>query len=182
VHNEDVWIEPVLARHLGPAAAPEGLWEGIAQPRVQRSAVSSVRLAWAFAGALLVAVLVWGFHLRGDASVENQALEFRSDKADQIQAWVKSDTGLDVPLHDSASARLIGAGIVKGGAPAARIIYRVGAKDIALLVASVGTAPASAAIAGDKIFSWTARGQRYTVECSDADELKIGCLLCHAGA
>jgi hypothetical protein len=182
VHNEDTWIEPVLARHLGPATAPEGLWERIGEPRLPRSAVSSSRLVWAFAAALLVAVLVWGFHLRGEASVENQALEFRSDKADQIQAWVKGNTGLEVPLHASASAGLIGAGVVKGGAPAARIIYRVGAKDVALLVASVGTAPALAASTGDKIFSWTARGQKYTVECADADESRIGCLLCHAGA
>jgi hypothetical protein len=186
VHNEDTssntWIQPVLARHLGQTTAPAGLWERVTQPRVRQSAISNSRLVWAFAAVLLVAVLLWGFHPRAGASVENQALQFRSDEPGQVQRWVKANTGLEVPLHASPSARLIGASAVSGPVPAARIVYRVGSDNVALMVANVGAAPALATGKRDSIFSWTARGQRYTVACADAEELRIGCLLCHAGA
>ncbi len=171
------WIEPVLARHLGQTAAPAGLWERVAQPRMPLRAISNGRLVWAFAGVVLAAVLLWGFHPGG-----NPALEFRSDRPDQIQLWVKANTGLDVPLHVSRSVRLIGASAVRGSAPAARIVYRSGSNDIALLVSSAGTSPSLVANNGDSSFSWMVRGQRYTVACADAEELRIGCQLCHAGA
>jgi hypothetical protein len=184
MHTEDTsntWIQPVLTRHLGQTTAPSGLWERVAQPRMPRSTVSNVQMAWAFAAVLLVAALLWGFHPGA-----NRALEFRSSQPGQVEAWVKANTGLEVPLHASSSARLIGASAIRGGEPAARIIYRVGANNVALLVAGVGAKSAIAAnIAtnkGDSVFSWTARGQRYTVACADAEELRIGCLLCHAGA
>ena len=180
MHNEETsktWIEPVLARHLGPTTAPAGLWERIAEPRMPRPAVSNARLIWGFAAVLLAAVVLWGFH--PDAI---PALEFRSGRPDQIQLWVKANTGLDVPLHTSRSARLIGASAVRGPAPGARIVYRVGSNDVALMVANIGANPVLATRHGDSIFSWTAGGQKYTVACADAEELRIGCLLCHAGA
>jgi hypothetical protein len=179
VHNEEaskMWIEPALARHLGRTNAPAGLWERVAQPRMPRPVLWNFRLVCGVAAILLAAALLWGFY-----PSRNPALDFRSAKPDQIRLWVKTNTGLDVPLHNSASARLIGASAVRSPVPGARIVYRVGAKDVALTVRTVGT-PVLGASKGDSVFSWTARGQRYTVACSDAEELRIGCLLCHAGA
>jgi len=180
VHNQETsssWIQPVLARHLGQTTAPAELWNRIAEPRLPQPAAANFRLALALASVLLVAMLLGGFH-----PGRTPALDFRSNRPDQIQAWVKANTGLEVPLHASRSARLLGASAIRGEAPAARIIYRVGAKDVALTVASVGITPALTVSKSDSTYSWTARGQRYTVACADAEELRIGCLLCHAGA
>lgn len=183
MNNEETsksWVQPVLARHLGQTTAPAGLWERVSQPRAAKPVVSNSRLIWAFAAVLVAAVLLWGFHLRGEAPASNQTLAFRSDRPDQVQAWVEANTGLEVPLHATASARLIGASLVKGPVPAAKIVFRTGANDVSLLVASLDT-PAPERN-GDHGFSWTVRGQRYTLACVDAEELRIGCLLCHAGA
>lgn len=181
MHNEETnrsWVQPVLARHLGPVEAPAGLWERIAEPRMPRPAISNLRLIPAFAAVLLAAVLLWGFHPGA-----NPGIEFRSGEPGRIQSWVKANTGLDVrldvPPHASGTTRLMGASVVPGAAPSARIIYRVGAKDVALMVAAAGGVPA---LAGDASFSWIAGGQRYTVSSSDAEELRVGCLQCHAGA
>jgi hypothetical protein len=180
VHNQETsssWIEPVLARHLGRTTAPAELWQRVAEPRMPRPASANFRLLLALASVLFVALLLGGFH-----PGRTPVLDFRSSRPDQIQAWVKANTGLDVPLHASHSVRLLGASAIRGRDPAARIIYRAGAKDIALTVASAGVAPVLAVSKNDSVFSWTARGQKYVVACADAEELRIGCLLCHAGA
>jgi len=174
MNEQNTWLEPMLARHLGPATAPEGLWERIVEPRPQPSGISTSRLVLAFAAVLVAAVLLWGFH---PGRATNQMVEFRSGELAEVRSWVRTNTGLEVPLHSVPSARLIGASVLKSGEASARIVYRVDGSDLTLLVADAGSAP----IPTGSALSWTAQGQRYTVECDNPEGLKIGCQLCHTG-
>ena len=64
-NDERSWLEPVLQKELRGVEAPRGLLERIEQPRMPAPA-SGARLAWALGAAMVVAALLWGFHLRGD--------------------------------------------------------------------------------------------------------------------
>lgn len=164
----EMWIEVSLARHLGTVAAPEELWERIQNPprRVsvpRRSTQARMSVLVAATAAVVMAAVV--FHPRS---------EFRSDNAAEIRAWVKAKTGLDVRLHagPSPSVELMGAKVLKGNA--AEITYRMGNHDVTVMVSRAGTADSTG------VFSWIARGQRYTLACVAPEELKIACLHCHS--
>ena len=118
-------------------------------------------------------------------------VEFASNRATDITGWVKSNTGLDVPVRQDPKApiRLVGASVVRTEkVPTAEIAYRVGSHDVALRVTKAEGAAAEtghqglAGIQGRKSASWTMRGQLYTLACATPEDLKVACLLCHAGA
>ena len=60
------WIEPVLERELGRVSAPAGLWDQIERPRFPQERGATGRLVWALGAAMIVAGLLWGFHLKGE--------------------------------------------------------------------------------------------------------------------
>jgi hypothetical protein len=162
-------LEPLLIRELGRVAAPAELWGRIqSPPRVQSRSTS---LAWAVAAGVLVVAGVWGLH---------PDTRFRSDKPVLVRDWVKSRTGLDVPLpvKTATSVRVTGAS-VKG--PGAEIAFRVENHDATLLVSK-------AADYGDgkhrflTTSSWTMHGQLYTIACADGVDPRVACVLCHTGA
>jgi hypothetical protein len=131
-------------------------------------------------------------------SGEPEVLDLRSDTVSEIRTWVKSRTGLDLPLpaNTAPTVRLAGVCAVKGGgAPAFRVAYRVGGRKAELLVSK-----ASPAESGDgrhrflkcesngnaRVSSWTMRGQLYTLAYATmpgtaSAESREECLLCHAG-
>jgi len=196
--NKD-WHEPELSRHLGPVKAPDELWD-----RVHGSEVSSSKrahsfkrqMAWGWAAASLatvavVAGIVW---LNRDLSGEELAvralsrapeqMEFRSGDLTEVRTWVKTGTGLDVPLPGSTapSVRMIGATITRNGTPTAEISYRVGTLDASLVVSKVEgdgrhKVVKSGSYHGANFVSWTMRGQMYTIAAADA---RVGCMLCHS--
>jgi hypothetical protein len=197
------WNEPELSRHLGPVKAPDELWDrvhgnGVHGAHAVRSRPSR-RITWQWAAAavatvaVVVGVTVW---LNRSLTIEELAiralsrppeqLEFRTEDLTELRSWVKSGTGLDVPLpgRTSPTVHMIGAHVNRKGVPTAEIAYRVGSVDARLVVSK---APPdgdgrhafvkSGSYHGANFQSWTMRGQMYTIAATDA---RVGCLLCHS--
>jgi hypothetical protein len=196
-----VWLEAVLTQHLGRVAAPPELWDRIQAPGPALPKRSNRQmLAWALAAtALLVAaVVVWQLRLRPEALVAQALqrgagqLEFRSEQAPAIRAFVKERTGLDIPLlpNPPASIRLVGASVAGWArTPTAEVVFRVGGRDEVLLVSKadpklVGNAThrflSSSQYRGARISSWLMHGQLCTLACPIPQNPQAGCLLCHA--
>ena len=173
------WVEPVLAAHLRPAEAPGELWTRIqrarkpAQPRM-----SAIRLGWVATAALLVA----GASAMIRVHAANPGLSLQSTSGPEIQAWVKENTGLDVPLPAklSDSVRLSGARV---GANGVEVDYFVRNRPERLMIASAENASSVGHRFVDrstKKVSWTMGGQSYAVECATAEDAQAACMLCHS--
>jgi hypothetical protein len=180
VDNSEM-LETVLSRHLRPVRAPEALWDRVQNPPVMRA--RRAHLVWALAAAAVVAVGLWGFHPREEstAALERGIVDFRSSEPAKVRAWVRANTGLDIPLRLEATSLvvLIGASMVKGGR--AEIIYRADGYDAALVVSKAASAAGDGhrfVSRGNGVASWTMHGQLYTVACADP---QAACLLCHGG-
>ena len=201
--NED-WNEPELKRHLGPVPAPDELWgrvqgaSSLGPVRAgKRRTSGAMTLGWAAAALATVAVVagitVWQ---NRDLSGEERAvralsrspeqLQFRSADLVELRAWVKSGTGMDLPLpvRTALSVQLIGAYVNRQGTPTAEISYRVGGQDATLVGSKIPmdgdgrhAFVKSGSYHGSSFQSWTMRGQMYTIASADA---KMGCVLCHS--
>jgi hypothetical protein len=196
------WNEPELKRHLGPVQAPEELWDRVHSAPVVTHVVRlrperGMAWQWVAAAAATVAIVagitVWQ---NRDISGEERAvralsrtpehLEFRSENLTDVRAWVKSGTGLDVPLpgQTSPAVRMIGAHVSRASVPTAEISYRVGDADATLVVSKIPMEGdgrhafvKSGSYHGTSFQSWTMHGQMYTIAAADA---RVGCLLCHS--
>jgi anti-sigma factor RsiW len=156
-------------------------------------------MTWHWAAAALATVAVVAgitMSLTRDLSGEERAvgalsrtpeqLHFRSTDAAELRAWVKTDTGMDVPMpaHTASSVQLIGAYVNRKGTPTAEISYRVGGENVTLVVSKIPMDGdgrhqfvKSGSYHGSSFQSWTMRGQMYTIASADA---RAGCLLCHS--
>lgn len=188
-HPYDLWLEPVLDRHLGRVNAPPELWGRVRNAAAQPAKKSAnVRLRLLTAAALAAAAL-WGFLPRRTVT------EFRSDTATEIRAWVKMRTGLDVPLPNrpSPAVQLTGACEVGRDTPAIEVAvsYRVRGHPASLHVSKLNVAPDAPpeggkhrflkceSVGGERVSSWTMRGQLYTLAYAAPGESRDECLLCH---
>jgi hypothetical protein len=191
------WLDAALAGQLEPVSAPTELWDRVRTPRAATSSVSTMRAAipsleWRLARASMLAILtvaaLWAFRQHGPARQE-----FRSTNAMAMRAWVKSRTGLDIPLADGGSPliRLATARLENGAQTAAEVSFLVGNRRATLQVSPA--APASGVLGhgslaagtyqGSRTASWVVRGQLYTLACATPEDLRIACSLCHmAGA
>jgi anti-sigma factor RsiW len=120
----------------------------------------------------------------------SHALDFHSDDAAEIRAWVKTRTGIDIDLPAAQSTiaggpvRLLGARVIRfHGEPLAAIDYRTG-DDVGTLVVSSGrsTAASNTGSSGHRLLSWNMRNQTYTIAFPGARDARRACLLCHANA
>ena len=202
--NKD-WNDPELKRHLGPVKAPDELWDrvhgaqGSASVHVRKPRGSGV-WQWAAAAAATVAIvagiMVWqNREISGEEravralSRAPEQLQFRTADLVELRTWVKSGTGMDLPLpvRTASSVELVGAYVNQRGTPTAEISYRVGGVDATLVVSKIPMKGdgrhqfvKSGSFHGSSFQSWTMRGQMYTIASADA---RAGCLLCHsAGA
>ena len=162
--HETNTIGQVLDRHLGRVAAPEALWtrveNRIDRTPARRSATPSRKLIWALAAAIVFGGIAWNL----------PRPEFQSDDPGQIRAWVKQQTGLDLPLAaHPRSAHLTGVRMKKGGV---EIAYRTGARTAAVAV--------TRAAAGETAH-WSSGGQSYVLACALPADLDSTCQLCHSG-
>ncbi len=175
------WLEPVLAEHLRPAEAPGELWSRIQQARKPaRAGMPAIRLGWVATAALLVA----GASAILRVHAANPGVSFQSSNGPEIQAWVKQNTGLDVPLPAKLSepVRLSGARVGPNGV---EVDYFVRNRPERLLIARADIpSPAGHRFVdrSTKKVSWTMGAQFYSVECATAEDAQAACLLCHAGA
>jgi anti-sigma factor RsiW len=201
-----VWLEPVLSRHLGRVPAPQELWDRVslgarqAPGTVLPKRSNRQMFVWAAAAAAVIVatLLVWQLRLRPEALAAQalrrgaSQLEFRSEQAAAIRAWVKDRTGLDIPLlaDPPASIRLVGASVADWGrTPTAEVVYRVGGRDAILLVSKAdpklsGNAThrflSSGKYQGARVSTWLMHGQLCTLACPIPQNPQAGCLLCHA--
>jgi len=180
------WLEPVLTEHLSRVRAPEELWRRVQTPRVQQSRSSSPQLIWALAATLAIVTVAWGFHARLNALDSRDGnLTLRCADPARIRAWVKANTGLDIPLPEKpgAAVQLVSARALRSDPPSAEVDYRVAGHDARLLVAKARATTSAHRIpaATDRQASWTMRGQVYSLACDDPATLRAACLLCHVG-
>ena len=179
------WLEPVLTEHLGRVAAPQELWRRVQAPRFEGARSSRPQLAWALATTLAIVTVAWGFHPRINATASRDAnLTLRCADPARIRAWVKANTGLDVPLPDkpAAAVQLIGARAVQSDPPSVEVDYIATGHQEHLLVSKARSKSPTHRQPGanDSHAAWTMGGQAYTLACADPAELRAACLLCHA--
>jgi hypothetical protein len=187
------WVEAELVWGLRQTSAPAELWDRVrmgytAEPAAERRFDSRVNYAMAAAAVLLAVAL--GLGLRQIAGVraergDSQFAGYRCQNPAELRAWVKANTGLDIPLREAAlregpaaSLQLIGARTVGAGV---EVAYRAGNRDGVLLV-SRADARAQDILHGHasgRSASWVMAGERYTLECNDAASLQLACKLCH---
>jgi hypothetical protein len=158
VETEKTWIESALEQRLARVGAPDELWDRVVTPRAQRPRLRVARLS--ACGTLAVALLlVWGAGPRN--------VQFASSDPIAIRAFVRANSGIDVPLH---AGPLVGANAAAGRA---EIVYRVNRRELKLV--------ASNADAARGRMSWSAGGRNYMLACDAPADLKA-CALCHLGS
>jgi len=176
---KEIALELVLDRHLGQVRAPEELSKRVQTgTRPERSRPVSRRLGWAMAAAMMAGGAAWTLHSRPDAGI-------RSSSAVQIRGWIQARTGLDVPLREAASVKLVGAHLtshVTNGGPAAEIDFHGGTLTVTNSSGNVDNhvSVVDESRSGAKAISWTLRGQSYSLACDDQDQARAACLLCHS--
>jgi len=199
--NKD-WNDPELKRHLGPVKAPEELWDRVHGPqgsasvhvwKPRRNGVWQWAAAAAATVAIVAGITVWQTR---ELSAEERAvralsrapeqLQFRTADLVELRTWVKSGTGMDLPLpvRTASSVELVGAYVSGKETPTAEISYRVGGRDATLVVSKIPMEGdgrhrfvKSGSFHGSSFQSWIMRGQMYTIASADA---RAGCLLCHS--
>jgi len=170
---QNEWLERTLERNLRPVAAPDELWDRILNARTvpvkQPKPTARTLTPLACAASLLIA-LWWIYPGR---------LEIRSDKGAEIRAWVKSNSGVDVPLRSEPAAplRMIGA---RATQDRVEIAYEVGNRPGTLVVSRGRTGGRHQAPGTGRVFSWNMDGQLYTLACAAPEDLQVACLLCHS--
>ena len=191
--SEFQWLEMELARELGPAAAPEALWDRIHEQQARQRG-DSFRW-WLVAAALLLTVsggMAWRISMARDpvSALEKlaerelsspQRFDLYSNNPLEIRTWVKTKTDIDLEMSGNSAVRLLGARLMRlDGMPVAAIGYQVGDSAATLLVCrkrSGGAATTKHVFsrADSRLFTWSMREQVYTIASSAA-----ACLLCHA--
>ena len=133
---------------------------------------------WALAlTVVLAAVPLSLVHL--PALKDSQSIAFHCQNPAQLRAWVKANTGIDVPLRAAppASIQLIGA---RNVGERIEIAYRAGDRDALLLVSRAnGAADVPHSNPAGNVSSWVMAGQRYTLTSDNPADLQLACKLCH---
>ncbi len=198
-------LEQALRQHLARTEAPADLWDRVEAARFTPARVTTGPMwtVWA-AAAAMIAITAGGWvmwkqlsepvtveALAVDALTRNpQDLRFRSEKAAEIRAWLRANTGMDVPLppQHSPLVQIMGANVLAGDVPLVEISYRVGDYNAALLISKdpsgKRTYPKhevrpSESFQEARVSSWSMRGQSYTLAWAAPGEFRVACLLCH---
>lgn len=207
----ELWLEPMLDRHLAPVTAPDRLWDLVQHPPTPRRKLFTPAPLLVPAFVILLAAATWSLlprfsHRESSNEVlaiqalasQPEDLELRADTITEIRAWVKSRTGLDIPLPGTTvdAVQMTGVCAVKGGTPAVEVAYRVGGRHAALLVSKAGFPQQDdgkhrflkcESVGAARVSSWTMRGQLYTLAYAATGDDALGagkdeCLLCHTVA
>jgi hypothetical protein len=169
-------VEVNLQRALHGVTAPPELWDLVQSERVGRPPHASRGLIWAIAATVVLATLA----LSKLPAVRSQQMALHCQNPAQLRAWVKANTGFNVPLRAAlpASIQLVGARAVEGRA---EIEYRAGNRDALLLVsrADPGAMNVAHSQVNGKASSWVMDGQRFTLASNDSADFQLACKLCH---
>lgn len=192
------WLEPELQRGLHSVSAPPELWDRVQAAQAGKPArknYQQVNRPWMWAMAATVALAAIGlstvhrpsvagdeaFALRALAS-DSRQLAFHCQNPAELRAWVRANTGLDVPLRlePSTSIELVGARMIDG-TRGVEVAYRAGNRDAVLVVsrAESATSNVSHSRVNGNVSSWVMDGQQYTLASNDSADLQLACKLCH---
>jgi hypothetical protein len=166
---------------LRPVAAPPELWERVQSARVSRPQTTSRGFVWAMAATVVLVAVALSL-VRSPAREDPPLSAFHCQNPAQLRAWVRANTGFDVPLRaaPSPSIQLIGAQMMEG-TRGVEIAYRAGNRDAVLQVSRAG--PRSVDVphsrVSGKVSSWVMAGQQFTLACADPAALQLACKLCH---
>lgn len=174
-------LESELRRGLASVAAPPELWDRVQAARFTPSSGHPRRLVWAMAATVVVVAVGLSFVNRESVAVavDSQKTAFHCQNPAELRAWVKANTGLDVPLRAvrASSIQFIGA---RNIGDRAEIAYRAGNRNGLLLVSRAdGIASAPHNHASGNVSSWVMAGQRFTVASDNPGDLQLACKLCH---
>jgi hypothetical protein len=180
-------LEGDLTQALRGVSAPPELWDRVVgqTPSSAPNPLVRLPLVWAMAAALaLVAVALSIVHRQSIAlNVDSQHIAFHCQNPAQLRAWVRANTGLDLPLPPqlSPSVQLAGARMIGNGTGGVEVAYRAGNRDAILLVsrADADSANAPHSRVSGNVSSWVMSGQRFTLASNDAADLQLACKLCH---
>ena len=180
--NQRVEMKSELQLALHQVTAPPELWDRVQAGRFSQPQATNRGFVWALALAVVLAgVALSTLRARRETvASDSQQMAFHCQNPAQLRAWVRANTGFDVPLRAAlpASIQLIGARAVEGRA---EIAYRAGNRDAVLLVsrADPGSANAPHTRVSGKSSSWVMAGQRFTLACDNPADLQLACKLCH---
>lgn len=200
--NQNRDLERVLTKHLASVEAPSELWNRVR--RQERGTHTRPWTAWvAVAATVVVSVggwTAWQQHRENPVSVENMAvsalkhnandMELKTDDAAAVRSWVKSHSGIDIPLppRHSSWVKVVGASVSRYDNQVAEVSYKVGEYQAALLVTKdktgAKTYPSHEIRPSDplekaRVSSWSMKGQSYTLAWVAPGEARVACLLCH---
>jgi hypothetical protein len=129
----------------------------------------------------------WGYNsLHASGIPATPRIEFKSNQISEVRRWIRSRTGIDIPLlmQSDASVEMMGASIAETGAVEVR--YRVGGQQASLLVSRFGGVSAEHRhLSGDSLpyattVSWSTGQQSYTLAVERAGGMRAACVVCHA--
>jgi hypothetical protein len=203
----DMWLEPVMERHLKQVAAPDELWRRVRNPEALRPRTPRWNPVVCLQAVTLLAALIYiPFFVYRNRPLSREALavealhhgpqdlELQSATVGEIRGWVKAKTGLDIPLPESAPecVRMSGACSMKGGGAMVEVAYRMNGRNAVMLVSRAPATGApddarhrflkSQSIGGTRVSSWVMRGQLYTLAFAGVGDARDECRLCHDGA
>lgn len=196
MHKETpAWLPAELQWGLRETSAPPELWDRIcAAEQIRPAPRRQIRpvLVWATAAVVVIVAGLTAAYRQSAGSDRVLALRalngtsgmpgFRCENPAQLRAWVRANTGLDLPLRADASRsiQLIGAQEVKNSR-GVEIAYRAGDSAAVLLVSRVNSDVRNSAHdqASGSVSSWVMDGQRYTLACDNPADLQLACKLCH---
>ena len=173
------WLEPELRRSLREVAAPADLWNRVQAPQAAPSNRSNRAMVWAMAATVILAAVGLSLVRPPPRDVSRQ-MAFHCENPAELRAWVRANTGLDVPLQTALPASIQLSGARDVGARV-EIAYRAGNRDAVLSVsrADAGSANLPHGQVSGNESSWVADGQRFTLTAASAADLQLACKLCH---
>jgi hypothetical protein len=173
------WLETELQSGLQRVSAPAELWDRVQSAQAVRATTwkqAHRALVWAIAAV----ALLFAAGLSEVKSASNpQFAGLRCQNPAELRAWVRANTGLDVPLRASLAPvlQVQGARSVANGV---EIAYRTGNHDGALFVSRAdGAANVPHDRAAGSVSNWVRDGQRYTLASDSPADLQLACKLCH---
>ncbi len=180
-------LESDLEQGLRSVTAPPELWDRLQGAQIPQSRDRHRGLVWAMAVTVVLAAVALSLVRSPDEAAaiqildsDSQNMAFRCQNPAQLRAWVRANTGIDVPLRDApaGSIQLVGA---NAGAGRVEIAYRAGNHDAVLVVsrADSGSANVPHNQPSGNVSSWVMDGERFTLACNNAADLQLACKLCH---
>jgi hypothetical protein len=176
------WLESELQRGLREVTAPPDLWDRVQAARVPQPNSRPRRLVLAMAATVTLAALALSHQARRDrisAVMDSPELAFHCENPAQLRAWVKANTGLDVPMRSSLPASIQLFGATRRG-NTVEIAYRAGERDAQLLVSRAdGAADIPHNRASGATSTWVMAGRKFTLAYDNPADAQIACKLCH---